>query len=76
MPAFFNYLPTLGLVSLLLRVPKKKGSGVVASGRAAEISASNILNTTSLNLLATSLNIAALEMLLAGSKTERGSPCS
>lgn len=73
MPGFFNYLPTLDLDSLLLRVPERKGSGVVANGTAAE---TNILKTTSFNLLATSLNIAVLEMLLAGSSMGRSSHCS
>jgi len=33
MHEFFNYLQKLDLDSLLLRVPKKKGSGAVTNGR-------------------------------------------
>lgn len=35
---FFNYLPKLDLHCLLLQVPKKKGSGVVANVTAGETS--------------------------------------
>lgn len=37
MHEFFNYFPNLDLDYLVLQVPKKKDSGVVANGTAGEI---------------------------------------